>query len=137
MDKRLIAPCGMNCGICSGYLAWSHSNRKQRGKIYHCTGCRPRDKKCAFLKRQCPSLLNRRIEFCFECSDFPCRRLQHLDERYRKNYKMSMIENLEEIRRGGIEAFLEAQQAKYRCARCEGVVCVHSGRCYDCEPTEG
>jgi hypothetical protein len=78
--------------------------------------------------------LNRRIEFCFECSDFPCPRLQRLDERYRKKYKMSMIENLHQIKEDGIEAFLSTQQAKYRCARCGGVVCVHNGRCYDCEP---
>jgi len=135
IDKTLIAPCGMNCGVCSSYLAWSHNVPKQRGKVSHCAGCRPRDKKCAFLKRQCPPLLNQRIEFCFECGDFPCHRLQRLDQRYRKNYKMSMVENLQEIRRRGIEAFLERQQAKYRCARCGGVVCVHNGRCYDCEPT--
>jgi hypothetical protein len=35
-----------------------------------------------------------------------------------------------------MESFLSFQQAKYRCAPCGGVVCVHNGRCYDCEPTE-
>ena len=136
LDRDLIAPCGMNCGVCSSYLAWSHSVPKQKGKTSHCTGCRARDKKCAFIKRECPTLLNQRIEFCFECCGFPCHRLQRLDERYRKNYRMSMIENLEEIRRGGIEAFLSSQQARYRCARCGGVVCVHNGQCHDCETTE-
>jgi hypothetical protein len=24
MEEKLIAPCGMNCGICSGYLALKH-----------------------------------------------------------------------------------------------------------------
>jgi hypothetical protein len=134
MEERLIAPCGMNCGICSAYLAWSHGVPRQRGKTIHCTGCRPRDKKCAFIKRECPLLLNRSIEFCLECSNFPCLRLKRLDERYRNKYKMSMIENLHQIKEDGMEAFLAAQRAKYRCVRCGGVVCVHNGRCYDCEP---
>jgi len=134
MEERLIAPCGMNCGICSAYLAWSHIVPRQRGKTIHCAGCRPRDKKCGFIQRQCPPLLNRRIGFCFECSDSPCPRLQRLDERYRKKYKMSMIENLRQIKEDGMEAFLSSQQVKYRCAQCGGTVCVHNGRCYDCEP---
>ena len=35
-----------------------------------------------------------KVQYCYECAEFPCRSLKHLDKRYRTNYRMSMIENL-------------------------------------------
>jgi hypothetical protein len=141
MDKsgfshELVAPCGMNCGICSGYLAYSRNIPKKRGKIVHCIGCRPRDKQCAYLKGRCAELRDGKVRYCFECKDFPCERLKHLDERYRKNYNMSMIENLEMIKEVGIKKFLENERKRWRCPKCGGVICVHNGKCYDCEHIE-
>ncbi|MFC1995459.1 DUF3795 domain-containing protein [Chloroflexota bacterium] len=51
MNEELIAPCGMNCGICSGYLASKYDIKSKGIKMPYCIGCRPRDKKCAFLKK--------------------------------------------------------------------------------------
>ena len=129
---ELIAPCGMNCGICSAYLALSRNLPKQT----HCTGCRPRGKNCAFIKRRCQRLTENTVNFCFECDDFPCRNLSHLDERYRRNYNMSMIENLRQLAQEGMEAFLKDQREKYRCPNCGSVICIHNGKCYDCQTVE-
>ncbi len=130
---ELIAPCGMNCGICSGYLAFSRNLPRRRGKITHCAGCRPRNKQCAFLKGRCQKLTDNQISFCFECDDFPCYSLRRIDERYRRNYYMSMIDNLNEIKQSGINAFLQNQREKYKCPRCGGVICIHNRKCYDCD----
>jgi len=135
-DKDLIAPCGMNCGICSAYLAYSRKIPRKKGKIIHCIGCRPRNKQCAFLKGYCTKLRDSKIGFCFECSDFPCYQLSRLDERYKKNFGMSMIENLKEIRSEGIQEFLKNQREKYRCPKCGGVICIHNKKCFDCEKIE-
>lgn len=49
LSQELIAPCGMNCGICSSYLAYKNN---MYGKGFtNCTGCRARNKQCAFLKK--------------------------------------------------------------------------------------
>lgn len=135
-DENLVAPCGMNCRICSAYLAYSRNIPRKRGKIIHCIGCRPRNKQCAFLKGYCAELSEGRIRFCFECKDFPCHRLQRLDDRYRKKFEMSMIENLNEIRNRGITQFLANQRKKYKCPKCGGVICVHNRKCFDCERIE-
>ncbi|HEY48988.1 MAG TPA: DUF3795 domain-containing protein [Dehalococcoidia bacterium] len=134
--EELIAPCEMNCGICSSYLAYSKNILKKRGAILHCAGCIPRDKRCAYIRKICINLRNDRIRFCYECYDFPCDRLRELDKRYRKNYGMSMVENLEFIRDNGIGKFLVKQEERYKCLKCGGVVCVHNGKCYDCERIE-
>ena len=68
-DSELIAPCGMNCAICRSYL------------LAKCTGCRIRNKKCAFIKKRCEDnlkLLKGEVDYCFECQCFPCETLKNL-----------------------------------------------------------
>lgn len=98
-----------------------------------CSGCRPRDKGCSFLKDDCEKLTKRSLEYCFECEDFPCKNLEHLDELYRQRYGMSMIENLKQIEENGIQKFIEEQENEYRCPDCGGTICVHTNICYNCE----
>jgi len=132
MTEELIAPCGMNCAICSGYLAYHHDVKSKGIKMPYCIGCRPRDKKCAFLKKRCEPLMSNKVKYCYECSSFPCEGLKHLDNRYRTYFKMSMIENLEYIKNIGIKPFLEEQEEKWKCPKCGGVICCHNGLCYKC-----
>ena len=132
MNQELIAPCGMNCGICSGYLAYKYDVKSKGIGMPYCAGCRPRDKKCAFLKKGCNLLLNSQVEYCYECDDFPCERLRHIDNRYHTLFRMSMIENLKYIKENGIGLFLEKEEGKWKCAQCGGVICCHNGICYNC-----
>lgn len=134
MDTELVAPCGMNCAICSGYLAYSHNLPKKTGKIIHCIGCRPRNKQCAFIKGRCAKLKQGKVKFCFECKGMPCKSLEAIDRRYRTTYGMSMVDNLEFIKKHGIKKFLKKQEEKYKCGRCgKDVICVHNGKCYSCD----
>jgi len=131
-NEELIAPCGMNCGICSGYLAFKHDVKSKGIRMPYCIGCRPRDKKCAFLKKRCNLLLSGQIQYCYECEEFPCQGLQHIDKRYRAFFRMSMIENLEYIKKDGIWRFLEKEEERWKCSECGAVVCCHNGICYNC-----
>jgi len=128
--EELVAPCGMNCRICLGFFGYTMSGKKRKMK---CIGCKPTGKSCAWIKKSCKKLLKNEIEYCYECSDFPCEKLQKLDNRYRERFDMSMIENLEHIRDNSMDDFLKQQEKKYRCPKCGGVICVHNGICYSCE----
>ncbi|MBU4450723.1 MAG: DUF3795 domain-containing protein [Actinobacteria bacterium] len=134
LSKELIAPCGMNCGICSNYLAYKN-NISGKG-FPNCIGCRARNKQCAFLKKRCIDdlkLLKGEIEFCFECNYYPCEILTVLDKRYRERFGMSMIDNLNEIKSKGINYFIENQEKKYRCKKCGNLISVHSNKCFACD----
>ena len=131
-NPDLVAPCGMDCNVCKAYLAYSRGIPRQRGVFNHCAGCRPRNKRCGFLKQRCAKLLNQEVRYCFECETFPCRRLETLDRRYRTNYSASLIENLRQVKGKGLTPFLREQEARYRCPTCGGVICIHDGVCYDC-----
>lgn len=132
-SAELVAPCGMNCALCAAYLALKQNVKVQGIKMSTCAGCRPRGKQCAFLKKRCPKLLNAEVNFCFECTDFPCTRLQTIDKRYKNRYRMSLIENLSFIKLNGMERFLEGQKQKWKCSNCGGTVCCHNGLCFSCK----
>ena len=131
-EAVLIAPCGMNCGICGSYLAMKYDLQSQGLRMGYCAGCRPRDKQCAFIMKSCRLLFSGDVDYCYECDEFPCRNLQHIDERYRERYRMSMIENMEYIRDNGMAAFLKKEEEKWKCPECGGVICCHNGICYSC-----
>ncbi len=127
MKEELIAPCGMNCEICMAYL------REKRS----CPGCRgdDTDKSASCLKciiKNCEVIKTNKSGFCFVCDEYPCRRLKQLDKRYRTKYSMSMIENLESIKRIGLTSFVEIEKKRWRCSKCGGVICVHRGYCSSC-----
>ena len=132
MKTALIAPCGMNCAICSAYLAGQYDLKKQGITRSYCPGCRPRGKNCTFMKKNCERLANGFIKYCYECAEYPCRRLKSLDKRYRTNYHMSMIENLDFIREQGIRKFLKLEEEKWQCPSCGGVISCHGGLCFRC-----
>lgn len=132
MESELIAPCGMNCGICSGYLAHKNDVKSKGIRMPYCIGCRPRDKQCAFLKKRCTLLIEGRVQYCYECEDFPCDSLQRLDKRYESNFRMSMLKNLEYIRENGIEKFLKKEEEKWKCPECGALICCHNGICFNC-----
>ena len=129
---RLIAPCGMNCRVCSSYLASKFDLKNKGVRMSYCIGCRPREKNCAFLKKKCNLLLDKKVNYCHECKDFPCDRLKRIDRRYRTYFRMSMIENLEFLKKNGVQAFLEREKMKWRCPTCGGTICCHNGICFEC-----
>ena len=122
MDSSMIAPCGMNCGICLGHLREKNQ----------CQGCRtPRDvmmktcRECSIVR--CEKRIGKEADYCYLCDSFPCARLKALDKRYRTKYGMSMMENLEYIREHGIDTFVEKEKRRWRCDTCGGYICVHRG----------
>jgi hypothetical protein len=132
-DEDLLSPCGIFCGICGGYLAYKNSVPKRRGIITHCEGCRPRDKQCSFLKKRCEKLLNHTVDFCYECSDFPCINLSHIDKKYQRDFGFSNIETLKKIKeKGSIQVMAEIKE-KFRCHDCGQDTCVHNRICYVCQ----
>jgi hypothetical protein len=127
--NKLIAPCGMNCSLCLGY-------QREKNK---CPGCKKRDayefgcgRKC--IIRSCEILKKNNWSYCSDlCEKYPCRRLKDLDKRYRTKYRMSMIENLEDIKKQGVEKFMEKQKKRWTCKKCDGLLCVHRDFCLKCK----
>ena len=133
ITEELIAPCGMNCAICSRYLAYVNNLNKSQ-----CAGCRPSNKKCSYLFDKCTGINsvlegNATAKFCFECDQFPCKEINRMDKRYRNNYKMSVKKNLQRIKENGTAEIVKSQYKKYHCPKCGGLISIHNRKCFKCE----
>ena len=117
----------MNCRLCRAYAR----DRKA------CPGCRGDDslksKSCVTCRiKNCEKIKENSVKYCFRCDSFPCAVLDHLDNRYRTKYAMSMIDNLKYIRDLGIRDFIKNEEVKWACPGCGEIVCVHKEHCISC-----
>ena len=123
----LIAPCGMNCRLCCAYT------RDKKA----CPGCRGDDSVKPITRvtcriKNCEKIGQGKARYCFSCERFPCNKLSHLNERYRTKYGMSMIDNLEHIKKYGIKHFMSNEKERWTCPECRQLICVHKPQCLSC-----
>ena len=92
--QPLLALCGLECGLCPMYV----------GK--YCPGCGggPGNQSCKIAK--C-SLEHGSMEFCFQCSDFPCQRYQEEDtvDFFLPGQKRNWM--LEQVRQTGVDVYMK------------------------------
>jgi hypothetical protein len=126
-SKELIAPCGMNCGVCIAYL-------REKNK---CQGClttndlkSSRGINCG--KRNCNEHKKAEFVYCFECRKFPCSKMKSIEKRYVEKYHTSLIENLLIIKNFGLDELLHRENEKWKCQHCGSVLSVHRTFCLNC-----
>ena len=125
IDASLLAPCGMNCLLCTRFLRAKEPCRgclfTDENKPEHCRKC---------FKKDCTAA--RGITYCVECEEYPCRRMKYMEETYRTRYLMSLDENGRFALRYGPEAFMEREREKRACRKCGGVISIHERACSEC-----
>ena len=132
VEDPLAAPCGLYCGVCRHYLMKKKNILEERGYKQGCDGCKIRNKNCTHIKRDCPHYKANKVQYCFECSDFPCFNLHRMDDIYQVKYNINMIGNLERIKEVGVKKWLQEQQELYKCPKCGGEISMHDFECFDC-----
>jgi hypothetical protein len=124
-NPALLAPCGMNCGVCYVYL------RKKKP----CLGCRGEDLAKPDHCRKCnikTCAAERGVALCVDCADFPCVIIKRLDKSYRLRYQVSLIDNARRLKAVGAPQFLSEEKDGWTCAACGGVISLHDGVCSEC-----
>ena len=83
-NRRLTAPCGLDCFNCGTYEANITEDIKKQVSEFlkipveetSCKGCRSENGRCIFgPKQQCATwkcVQEKEISFCYECTNFPC-----------------------------------------------------------------
>jgi len=125
MREELIAPCGINCAACAGFLRSKNPCKgclpDYPGKGTHPLTCRI--KQCA---------ASQGFVRCAECPKLPCARFRVLESRYLGNYGCSLVQNGEKIRKIGLEAFVETERAKWVCPSCGARLAIQLPDCPTC-----
>ncbi len=120
MDYRnLTAPCGKDCFNCPLYRGEENEENREaflkRNNIpadkFMCKGCRENNGFCQGLEilgidghcKMYQCIQNKKVEFCFECDEFPCARLQPLADRAERVPHSLKIFNLCMIQKMGVD----------------------------------
>lgn len=126
IETIMFAPCGMNCKVC-----YKHCYVKKpcdgcfkgyNGKPEHCRKCKIKD--CTKQKS---------VNYCYECSEYPCKQVKDLEKSYNIRYKTSLIENSRFVKENGLYAFMEQQKEIYTCHICGGIISIHDRECSECK----
>jgi len=124
MASEFIAYCGLYCGACSFRVAFEDNNREhithmptyydhfKNEPLEFCPGCRLENKcgECAI--RDCA--MNKEIEYCSQCNDFPCDRSIRFNSDGKPHHEES-ISNLNLLKEIGKEKWLDLMRERWTC----------------------
>jgi hypothetical protein len=124
MSNELIAYCGLYCGACSFKVAFEENNPEhlmrmpakydylKKAPLEGCPGCRLENRcgECAI--RDCA--IEKNLEYCGLCSDFPCEKLQKFNNDGIPHHAES-IGNLNLLKQIGTERWLALQKKHWMC----------------------
>jgi hypothetical protein len=148
-DKRnLVGICGIYCGTCPHYVApriqdeaYLKETSRETGnsaeeircdgclseRVYRdCIDCRHGFRRCAREKN---------VTWCFQCADFPCRRLRDFLDIHVVNgvsHHAGLIEELQTMKDQGIDAWIEKQEEAGRCGECGKRLYWYELQCSSC-----
>lgn len=116
-DFTLVGPCGIYCGDCELYKAKNDpvlmeylvSKGIKKEKL-PCPGCRPNNGNCVVIAGTCETytcVTEHQVDFCFECQEFPCFKLNPSSDRANILPHNMKVFNLCCIKQQGVEKFLE------------------------------
>jgi hypothetical protein len=137
-DKRLLAPCGLYCGVCGVYLAHRDGNIKFRdilARLYGlkseetvCKGCMQSDPPeclCGFCN-SCPirdCVRSKGFYSCHQCQEFPCAYVDNFPLPVGRRVMLKAIPKWRELvaqhgnERGSVE-FARSECERYHCPDC-------------------
>ncbi len=136
----LLGICGVYCGACTTYRAYNDDdqalfNRNVKmgmppDQIF-CKGCGSNliNEWCANCDfRKC--VKEKGVEYCFECKDFPCRKL--IDFSKTRPHRTLGLRNLKQLKEMNIEEWLKQQEKRWTCSRCGKQLHWYSEKCPNC-----
>lgn len=98
-QNQLFALCGLNCGLCPMFL-----NK-------YCPGCGGGEGNQSCKIARC-SMEHDGVEYCFQCSEYPCQRYEHIDDFDVFITSRNKKSDMEKAKRIGIDAYNAEQVEK-------------------------
>ncbi len=141
IDKALLAPCGLYCGVCGIQTAHRTGDLRLKEKLAGAYGVKPEDIQCrgcmsdlVFKYCQvCPirkCALERKLEGCFQCPEFPC---AHINNFPFPAGRQEILEAVPEWKKLGTEKWVAGQERKYVCSGCGARAFRGARRCPKCK----
>ena len=150
VNKELMAPCGLYCGVCGVYYGTRDNNTKFMERLvdfYKGSG-NPKHRDITVESLQCNGCLSGTLssfcqkcdirncaqekgyQGCHECDDFPCR---HIDDFSIPVGKKVIMRAIPYWREHGAEKWVEQEEARYLCPDCGNRLFRWAKRCNKCK----
>jgi len=145
---NFAAACGLYCGACEARIASGKNDLKQlelmaqrisiltgmsvTAKDMHCEGCQSdiRTLHCRACDiRNC--CFSKGFTHCSQCEEFPCQRLKDFNSDAFPHHH-EVLKNIQRAREIGINAWLEEQNQRWRCPKCDSNVSWYTEKCPEC-----
>lgn len=138
--KSLLGICGVYCGACTTYRAYNDKDPALVEWEVHmgmppdeifCKGCGSGSvnkwcSRCQF--RTC--VAQKGISFCFECTDFPCKRLVAFSKT--RPHRTLGLRNLYKLKEMPFEEWIKQQEKRWSCSQCGKKLHWYSEKCPQC-----
>jgi hypothetical protein len=141
MNRELLAPCGLYCGVCGVYMASRNNNQKLKDKLavaygvtpeqVACKGCLSNEKfvfcqSCGI--RNC--VMEKKYEGCHECEEFPCKLIDDFPVPVGKKVILRSVPARKKL---GTEKWVVEEGNRYRCSHCGAPQFRGARRCGNCK----
>jgi predicted RNA-binding Zn-ribbon protein involved in translation (DUF1610 family) len=140
IDRNLLAPCGLYCGVCGVMIAQRDGNENLRTKLAGFYGCQPQDLVCEGCMSEVRSEFCRvchiracceakGYEGCHLCADWPCAHIESFPVPVGKKVIMRAIPTWRDL---GTEKYVSLEEARYLCPNCGQALFRGTKRCRGC-----
>ena len=146
INKAILAPCGLYCGVCAIHIADRDNNLKFKEKLVDvykpfsktvddikCKGCLSENQEDIFgYCKICPirdCVKSKGFESCHQCDDFPCKLIDRFPIPVGKKVILRAIPRWKEL---GIEKWVEEEEKRYHCPECGNPLFRGAKRCNNC-----
>lgn len=145
IEKELMAPCGLYCGVCGVLVAHRENNLKFKERLATVYHCAPEDVSCKgclsderfFYCRTCgirSCTEEKGLAGCHQCGEFPCRLIEDFPVPVGKKVILRATPARREL---GDEKWVEAEEQRYVCPHCSYQLFRGTKRCRSCrEPVD-
>jgi predicted RNA-binding Zn-ribbon protein involved in translation (DUF1610 family) len=145
VDRNLVSPCGLYCGVCAIRIATVDDNDKFRERLapvygvkpedLYCEGCLAPVEKVWTYCKVCPIKTcagERGYEGCHQCDEWPCAPIESFPIPVGKKVIMRAIPRWREV---GTETWVEEEEQRYKCPNCGAQLFRGAKRCRECKET--
>lgn len=140
MKERFDTYCGLYCGGCEVLIANQKGFVEEKAKEWNmdpndliCNGCKS-DTVATFCQtcgmKVCAE--EKGIEFCFQCSDYPCKMVSDFKNDDRPHHSI-IFHNLGLIKELGIKQWMQDQEKRWSCPTCGEKFSWYSDKCSNCD----
>lgn len=98
-ENQLLSLCGLNCRLCPMFLD------------KHCPGCGGGEGNQSCKIAKC-SMEHSNVEYCFQCSEYPCEKYEHIDDFDSFITHRRRKADMEKARQFGVDAYNAEQLEK-------------------------